>query len=332
MWLAIARITTAGFILSLWTCAASAHGLTPHLNNANTILFEQDGTPDGSVNHNHLYAHDVRDRNDEANHHSHDGYAAWHNRVFITEEIAPNKFWHGFIEENLVQPRYKFTETDAAKGITQLTAAAQAIVNAGFDLWETRAHEEGAKVPGRRTGIDFDNDQTNFEFSIMLIDNLIECRGALAEWLYLPGNLNADTADGCPVAIGNPWSSLDGTTRPGEPLILAKPYLVFDDDIDWAFIALDSLVAPAAGKRDFATIALHEEGHVVGLDHTPGNHAGHIMRASIALEARDGNFLRKIELDSAVGAAELYTVAPEPASLLLLVAGVGLLARRCGKR
>ena len=118
------------------------------------------------------------------------------------------------------------------------------------------------------------------------------------QWATLPGELSADTAAGCPVAIGAAYTALP-----------AGFYLLFDDDVDWDYIALsDAMNGPAAGKTDFATIALHEAGHVVGLLHTPGDPANHIMRASITGDARNGNFNRTIENDSALGAAELYTV------------------------
>jgi hypothetical protein len=114
----------------------------------------------------------------------------------------------------------------------------------------------------------------------------------------LPGELLADTAAGCPVAIGAAYTALP-----------AGFYLLFDDDVDWDYIALsDAMNGPAAGKTDFATIALHEVGHVVGLLHTPGDPANHIMRASITGDARNVNFNRTIENDSAFGAAELYTI------------------------
>jgi hypothetical protein len=251
--------------------------------------------------HNHLFAHSFNN-GDGTTTHDHDAYAAWHNLVLD----QTNPLGHGFIEEDRVQPRYSFTAPGGAGNSgTALNAAQQGIVNASFDAWEVAAHAAGPALPGRRTGIDFDNDNTTFEFRVLSIDNLVECRGAVAEVPTTAAELLADsnrdtTGDGtgdCPVAIGAAYTTLP-----------AGIYLLFDDDTAWDNIALDSAVAPAAGRTDFATIALHETGHVIGLLHTPGDPASHIMRETIIAEARNGNFNRTIEGDSANGAAELYTV------------------------
>jgi hypothetical protein len=253
------------------------------------------------LGHNHLFAHSFNN-GDGTTTHDHRAFAAWHNRTY--DQTAP--FGHGFIEEDRFQPRYSFTPPGGAGNSgTALNAAQQGIMNAAFDAWEAAAHAAGPALPGRRTGIDFDNNNTTFEFRVLMIDNLVECRGALGEWATLPAELLADsnrdtTGDGvgdCPVAIGAAYTTLP-----------AGLYLLFDDDTNWANLALGGGVAPAAGQTDFATIALHEAGHVVGLLHTPGDPAGHIMRASIVNEATGGNFNRTIEGDSAAGAAELYTV------------------------
>jgi len=101
-------------------------------------------------------------------------------------------------------------------------------------------------------------------------------------------------------------------------------------------------VPDAVDEYDFATIFLHEAGHVVGLLHTPGDPADHLMRASISshavwndddndnmFDAGEGKTFRMIEADSALGAAELYTVVPEPATVLMIaVAAFALINRR----
>jgi PEP-CTERM motif-containing protein len=80
----------------------------------------------------------------------------------------------------------------------------------------------------------------------------------------------------------------------------------------------------------------------VGLLHTPGNPIDHLMREDISLQARwidgngnnmfdagEGKTFRMIEADSAFGAAELYTVVPEPTSVLsIALAALALVKRR----
>jgi len=277
--------------------AALAHGLTPHPNNPVTILWEQDGVEDGSTNHNHLLNHDIRNRDDEVTHHSHDSFSAWHNRTRVE---GGNSYFHGFIDEGVAEPRYKFGTIGANS--TALNAAAQSIINIGFDLWEAEAHAAGPAIPGRRTGIEFTNNNTNFEFQIVFMDQLIECRGAAGEWIRAANQLLADTANGCSVAIGAPWTDIANLAN--------GPILMFDDDLAWDFLPIGAAGPP--GAVSFATIAIHEEGHVVGLLHTPGDYVDHVMRASIF--AQGSGFLRfdEIEFDSAVGAAELYTVGAVP--------------------
>jgi len=181
------------------------HGTPPHPNNAQTILWEQDGTPDGNSNHNHLFNHTFVSLTDETNHHSHAANKAWHDRTYTIGGF----FGHGFITEDAVQPRYKFVNNGT---FVELTANMKTIVNEAFDLWETRAHAVGPALPGRRTGIDFDNNQTNFEFRIAMTPGLLENRGAVGEWLTAASQLKADTAGG--VGIGTSGSTIPTRLKP----------------------------------------------------------------------------------------------------------------------
>ena len=287
------RLVLAG-ALCLWLAASAAAHDPPPPPHGPVLFTDAEG-------HNHLFAHGLSN-GDGTTTHDHDSFSAWHDRVYDDT----NPFGHGFIREDVAQPRYSFTAPGGAGNTgTAIPAAGQTILNNAFDLWETRAHAVGPALPGRRTGIDFDNNNTTFEFRSIMIDNLRECRAAGGEWAYNASALLADsnfdsTGDGigdCPVALGAAYTALP-----------AGRYLLFDDDLPWEYIALsNTTTSPAAGNRDFATIALHEAGHVVGLLHTPGDPANHIMRESIVTQAT-GAFLRTIEDDSAFGAAELYTV------------------------
>src|SRR5262245_6430460 len=144
-----------------WSTGAFGHGTEPHPNNAQTILWEQDGTPDGNSNHNHLFNHTFVSLIDETNHHSHAANKAWHDRTYTIGGF----FGYGFITEDVTQPRYKFVNNGT---FVELTANMKTTVNEAFDLWETRAHAVGPNLPGRRTGIDFDNNQTTFEFRVAM--------------------------------------------------------------------------------------------------------------------------------------------------------------------
>jgi hypothetical protein len=300
------------------------HGLPAHPDNAQTILWEEDGTPNGNSNHNHLFNHSFVNFIDETNHHSHASNKAWHDRTYTLGGF----FGHGFITEDVAQPRYKFPNNGT---FVELTANMKTTVNEAFDLWETRAHAVGPNLAGRRTGIDFDNNQTNFEFRVALTPGLLENRGASGEWITNKDQLKADTAGG--VGIGNVWFNDPDTP---EADTLGTPILALDDgDAGISWVTNNGLaganVPDATGERDFATIFLHEAGHVVGLLHTPGNPIDHLMREDISMQARwvdansnsmfdagEGKTFRMIEADSAFGAAELYTVVPEPTTTLLV--------------
>lgn len=319
-------IVTVGAASSLCMLApgALAHGLTAHENNPVTILWEQDGVEDGSTNHNHCFNHDIRDPDDEMNHHSHDSFSAWHNRTLV---VLGNLFFHGFIDEGISEPRYKFGTIGANS--RALGAEHQSIINEAFNLWESEAHASGA-IPGRRTGIGFTNNNSPFEFQIVFMDELAECRAAAGSWIVFAYQLLANTEaeeNGCSVASGMAWTDIANLDN--------GPILMFDDDLLWETLGIG--VPSVPGSLNFATIAIHETGHVVGLLHTPGDHVDHIMRASIVDQALDVGF-DEIEKDSAVGAAELYTVGAVPevpglswTGVLLLVGGLLVLSIRANR-
>jgi hypothetical protein len=87
-------------------------------------------------------------------------------------------------------------------------------------------------------------------------------------------------------------------------------------------------------EMDFFTMALHETGHILGLQHTPGDPMNAIMRENIAAQASFGKKFPMIDENSAYGAALLYTIpVPEPGGwLTAAVGGVLLSWRRSGRR
>jgi hypothetical protein len=286
--------------------------LTPHRNVPGTIFWEEDGVEDGSTNHNHLFPHDIRKSTIE--NHVHDAFACWDNRTFRYKVGSPtigggfqNPFFHCFIEPGK-EPRYKFIDgTDAS---IMFNDASKGIIADGVSKWVKAAQEQSKGKTTEDgsslvTGIGLvPTTGKDFEIRIGFFDNLFESRSGSAEWLV---------ADEQTVGITG-LTAVDLDT---------SPILAFDDDINWLF-SLDPTVVPdnTGTQRDFSTISLHELGHVFGLLHAPGDPAGNLMRASIRLEAGAGTdpnrikTMRNVDINSANGAAELYT-QPVPAPLPL---------------
>jgi hypothetical protein len=103
--------------------------------------------------------------------------------------------------------------------------------------------------------------------------------------------------------------------------------ITMDDDVNWFYSVTDG-EKPAAGQYDFASVLLHEAGHVVGLAHFGGpNHVDYVMKPDLA----PGHVTRTIDPDAIHGVRDLYAIAdssgvPEPSSATLLLMIGGLLA------
>ena len=102
--------------------------------------------------------------------------------------------------------------------------------------------------------------------------------------------------------------------------------LTFNSLVPWYYF--DPMVNPTPGQFDFWTTALHEFGHVIGLDHE--GVAGSVMFPSQSAYITNGmggsmprnatTQVRFLDLDTNIGSKVLYTIAvvPEPTSLALL--------------
>lgn len=218
--------------------------LTPHRNVPGTIFWEEDGTEDGSDNHNHLFDHDVR--NSTLENHVHNAFACWDNRTYRYDVGAAtivgglkDPFFHCFIESGN-EPRYKFIDGTGAS--TTFDATSKGIIGDAVDLWvETaKAQSKGKKTEdgsGLVTGIGLESTSgDDFEIRIGFFDGLIEKRNALGEWLVSDEQI---------------WNGSGLTVADLD----TSPILAFDDDIDWLF---DTTKTPMGNQRDFFTIALHE--------------------------------------------------------------------------
>lgn len=101
--------------------------------------------------------------------------------------------------------------------------------------------------------------------------------------------------------------------------------MVFQRDHNWFFDGTKEDFEASTKDDDFFTVALHETGHVVGLDHQTD--ADDIMKddAGFKVRVKAGGAFRALSPDDINGARDLYSVpVPEPSSVFGTLA-LGLL-------
>ena len=126
-------------------------------------------------------------------------------------------------------------------------------------------------------------------------------------------------ATGTPCPLRDPTRPILACTFPFSGGHNSFLNLVMDDDQPWFYGTMGN---PAATEYDFATLLLHESGHVVGLDHFGAGNLSYIMRPGFEL----GEVTRVIDPDAVHGVRDLYAIAPEPSTWLLFAIGcAGLL-------
>jgi Matrixin/PEP-CTERM motif len=100
--------------------------------------------------------------------------------------------------------------------------------------------------------------------------------------------------------------------------------LTFNSNVDWYY--LNPALGPNGGQFDFVTTALHEFGHILGLDHA--GVAGDVMFGSsssyvvnnmnIVVPLDPSTEVRTLDAGAILGSKILYTIAvPEPSTIFL---------------
>jgi len=320
------RCYAFALILGLCLDGIANPSLTPHLHGDDKVYYEQDGVKDGDSNHNHLFNLDPKTGSIQDNNKVSYPYKAesvWDDRFYrfnrnalLVDTGGLDVFAHGFISPGQ-EPRYRFIDAEGANttfGVTQ-----KALFNQAVNIWTNAvmAVSVGKTAPDGSplvTGFgfrEFDSDIDDaFEIRVGFFDNLEEQTGAIGLWVT-----NASQS-----WVGGPSQN---DIKNGPPII------AFDDDIAWIF---DLNKAPGVDEYDFLTIALHEFGHAVGLEHTNAGTKNSLMRSDFNLAATNKNTFREVDYGSAAAGAMLYTqpqAVPEPSAWALFIISVtGLALRR----
>jgi len=247
---------------------------------------------------------------------SFDAYSAWDqrgNQALYRNGDAVNEFGHGFIRQYVP---YSF-----APGVP---APARTDFNNAMTRWEQQVADLFAINPfgagtGRELGLNF---QVSGSSASLL--NLI------AEDLNFNGMLDAgEDANGNGVLDGFvvTWQGLPDARAEWRP---SEQVMTFDSTTSWFYGGAGAIPANEDTNNnemldpgedlngngiinavtDFFTIAMHEIGHIIGLNHINTGQAGRLMRSDIDREATPGTpggmGLRNPDVGSLFGALALY--------------------------
>lgn len=246
-----------------------------HPHNSSNVKWELDGSKNGDSAHNHMKARGFGGYQDELNF-PYSSYACWNNHDYNWRLFAPFNGGHCFVDS--IDPQNTVTFSFQGSG---WTSAKKNVVRTAFDEWNSLATFFSQISPhgvnGNRVGIEF-----------------------------------VETGSG---DIKIEWKNLSYVPPPGTfPLgqfAIDTQIMRFNSNsnIDWDTSTTQS--GEDDSRFHLLTVALHEVGHAVGLEHQLDS--GDLMLgAGIANPAsdprRDTHF--SVDNDSAAGAYELYGQPP----------------------
>ncbi len=234
-------------------------------------------------------------------------YSVWDDRTYLYNAGADRPFrkpadakdfGHGFIT---TPPQYAFDPT--------VPAWAQPLINQVIAQWTASVTGGGANTNGVAI-------QTRIQFIPVAVPNQdILIRFAAT---YPVGGGNPDGDFPYDSEITDPYGNWPvppipgGAPQGGRSGVLAfwtpsLRILTFNSQINW-YQMLDPNPANGAGKFDFYTTALHEWGHLLGLDHPTNPGALSTMQPSQARRGAANGILLALDNGSLDGAKNLYTV------------------------
>jgi hypothetical protein len=351
-------LVTLAFLPAVATALPSP---VDHSHNVGQVLWQEPGSPAlpwgnptaNTWNHNHLTADPFNNGSRWIIN------KAWDNRVLHRSSVNPTNFGHGLIEAS-TPVRFGWDETSA--GTVAIPVAAKNAVTADFAAWvtiATNAYDELSR-PDTRFAMAFQRtDAALKEITIQFVTNLLVTESAYAQFLPATATIQFDPTPAVTLQTSKATEEIRIKTQAGGTTITAptawnyadSPQLVqidleYSDDsgANWAdtpqagfgditWIAGSShpnAIAPAdlisVFEFDFNTIAKHEIGHAIALNHT-GDNSDPIMQDNIADRAYGST--QDIDPDSALAVAITYThTIPEPASLTILSLAFLTLTRR----
>jgi hypothetical protein len=229
-----------------------------------------------------------------------DAYSAWDqagNQALYRNGDAVPDFGHGFIRGAV-----PFLMEGGVNGVP---FAAATDINVAFTQWENQTQAAFAANPlsaHRVLGFDFGP-------------------GA-AEDVNLNGILDfGEDANGNALLDGFTIEWVEaGIAGAVAQWLPGSQLLQFDGTVNWFFGGAGLI---PVGMTDFFTIAMHEIGHIVGLNHINTGVPNMLMRSDIIVQATAAGTpgLRVADAGSIEGALALYVQVAEPATLGVLMLG-----------